>query len=188
VPFGHLGDGNIHYNISQPPGMDKARLPGRWEEVNAAVHEIVLDLGGSISAEHGIGRMKRDLLPMPRNCSRARSDAQDQGDASIRTAFSIPGSLSRFGTGDRNWDAIDDYIAEKPCSMTTRRSRRLWRRKRSGRPAADPCGAAARQAADDARRDRWARARSWRSARSAATAPFGSRGAWPMAARLSHSS
>jgi FAD/FMN-containing dehydrogenase len=63
VPFGHLGDGNIHYNVSQPVGMDKDVFLANWEALNAAVHEIVLDLGGSISAEHGIGRMKRDLLP-----------------------------------------------------------------------------------------------------------------------------
>jgi FAD/FMN-containing dehydrogenase len=63
VPFGHLGDGNIHYNVSQPIGMDKDVFLSNWEALNAAVHEIVLDLGGSISAEHGIGRMKRDLLP-----------------------------------------------------------------------------------------------------------------------------
>jgi FAD/FMN-containing dehydrogenase len=63
VPFGHLGDGNIHYNVSQPPGMDRAIFLSYWEALNAAVHEIVLDLGGSISAEHGIGRLKRELLP-----------------------------------------------------------------------------------------------------------------------------
>jgi FAD/FMN-containing dehydrogenase len=63
VPFGHLGDGNIHYNVTQPPGMDRAIFLSYWETLNAAVHEIVLDLGGSISAEHGIGRLKRDLLP-----------------------------------------------------------------------------------------------------------------------------
>jgi FAD/FMN-containing dehydrogenase len=63
VPFGHLGDGNIHYNVSQPPGMDRAIFLSFWETLNAAVHEIVLDLAGSISAEHGIGRLKRDLLP-----------------------------------------------------------------------------------------------------------------------------
>ena len=63
VPFGHLGDCNIHYNVSQPPGMERAVFLANWEALNAAVHEIVLDLGGSISAEHGIGRLKRDLLP-----------------------------------------------------------------------------------------------------------------------------
>ena len=63
VPFGHLGDGNIHYNVSQPPAMDRTIFLSNWETLNAAVHEIVLDLGGSISAEHGIGRLKRELLP-----------------------------------------------------------------------------------------------------------------------------
>ena len=63
VPFGHLGDGNIHYNVSQPIGGDTADFMGRWHEVNAVVFEIVLRMGGSISAEHGIGVLKRDTLP-----------------------------------------------------------------------------------------------------------------------------
>ena len=63
VPFGHLGDGNIHYNVSQPIGADKASFLARWHEVNTAVFDIVLRLGGSISAEHGIGALKRDDLP-----------------------------------------------------------------------------------------------------------------------------
>ncbi len=60
--FGHMGDGNIHYNISQPIGADKAEFIGRWREVNAIVHQLVLSCGGSISAEHGIGQLKRDEL------------------------------------------------------------------------------------------------------------------------------
>ncbi|MCO5130980.1 MAG: FAD-binding oxidoreductase [Xanthobacteraceae bacterium] len=63
VPFGHLGDGNIHYNVSQPVGGDKEAFLARWHDVNAVVFEIVLRMGGSISAEHGIGVMKRDELP-----------------------------------------------------------------------------------------------------------------------------
>ncbi len=63
VPFGHFGDGNIHFNISQPLGMDREAFLARWEEVAAVVHGIVAKMGGSISAEHGIGVMKRDLLP-----------------------------------------------------------------------------------------------------------------------------
>ena len=63
VPFGHLGDGNIHFNVSQPVGADKAAYLARWSEMNEAVHAIVTELKGSISAEHGIGRLKRDLLP-----------------------------------------------------------------------------------------------------------------------------
>src|ERR1700739_1171978 len=54
VPFGHLGDGNIHYNVSQPVGADPADFLARWHEVNAVVFDIVLRMGGSISAEHGI--------------------------------------------------------------------------------------------------------------------------------------
>ena len=63
VPFGHLGDGNIHYNVSQPIGANTADFMNRWHEVNAVVFEIVLRMGGSISAEHGIGVLKRDELP-----------------------------------------------------------------------------------------------------------------------------
>jgi D-lactate dehydrogenase (cytochrome) len=62
VPFGHLGDGNIHYNVSQPIGADAEKFLARWHEVNALVFEIVLRMGGSISAEHGIGVLKRDEL------------------------------------------------------------------------------------------------------------------------------
>jgi FAD/FMN-containing dehydrogenase len=62
-PFGHLGDGNVHFNVSQPVGADAKAFIARWAEVNDVVHAVVARLGGSISAEHGIGYMKRDLLP-----------------------------------------------------------------------------------------------------------------------------
>ncbi|MDZ4791694.1 MAG: FAD-binding oxidoreductase [Hyphomicrobiales bacterium] len=62
VPFGHFGDGNIHFNISQPVGADKAAFLALWDEISEAVHGMVKTMGGSISAEHGVGRMKRDLL------------------------------------------------------------------------------------------------------------------------------
>ena len=58
VPFGHVGDGNIHFNISQPAGADTQAFLANWAEVNRAVHDIVVALDGSISAEHGIGRLK----------------------------------------------------------------------------------------------------------------------------------
>lgn len=63
LPFGHLGDGNIHYNVTQPEGADKERFLARWDEVSTVVFEVIKELGGSISAEHGIGVMKRDILP-----------------------------------------------------------------------------------------------------------------------------
>lgn len=62
VPFGHLGDGNVHYNVSQPVGMDRARYLELWELMSSRIHDLVTAMGGSISAEHGIGRMKRAEL------------------------------------------------------------------------------------------------------------------------------
>jgi D-lactate dehydrogenase (cytochrome) len=62
VPFGHLGDGNVHFNLSQPIGADKQQFLARWEEMNRIVHDIVVDMQGSISAEHGIGRLKKGEL------------------------------------------------------------------------------------------------------------------------------
>ena len=63
LPFGHVGDGNIHYNISQPVGADKAEFLKRWDDMNDAIYKIVLKYGGSVSAEHGVGIVKRDYLP-----------------------------------------------------------------------------------------------------------------------------
>ncbi|MEC9341412.1 MAG: FAD-linked oxidase C-terminal domain-containing protein, partial [Pseudomonadota bacterium] len=61
-PFGHLGDGNIHFNLTRPEGMDNAAFLAPWGRFNALIHDIVADLGGSISAEHGIGQLKVDEL------------------------------------------------------------------------------------------------------------------------------
>lgn len=62
VCFGHMGDGNLHYNVSQPVGTNPAAYLSRYREMNKAVHDVVRDLDGSISAEHGIGQLKRDEL------------------------------------------------------------------------------------------------------------------------------
>ncbi len=63
LPFGHVGDGNIHYNVSQPVGADKAEFLRRWDDMNEAIYAVVLKYGGSVSAEHGVGIVKRDYLP-----------------------------------------------------------------------------------------------------------------------------
>ncbi len=60
VPFGHVGDGNLHFNFSQPAGMEQDAYLARWDEVSRVVHAIVVAHGGSISAEHGIGVAKRE--------------------------------------------------------------------------------------------------------------------------------
>jgi len=62
VAFGHIGDGNIHFNLTQPAGADKQAFLGEWQRMNVIVHDIVAAMGGSISAEHGIGRLKTDEL------------------------------------------------------------------------------------------------------------------------------
>lgn len=63
VCFGHLGDGNLHYNQSRPVKGENSAFIERTAEVNRIVHDLAAELGGSISAEHGIGQLKRDILP-----------------------------------------------------------------------------------------------------------------------------
>jgi D-lactate dehydrogenase (cytochrome) len=57
-----MGDGNIHFNFSQPVGADGKAFMAGAEPIHAAIYEIIARLGGSISAEHGIGQLKADLL------------------------------------------------------------------------------------------------------------------------------
>ena len=86
--FGHLGDCNIHYNISQPEGADKQSFMDRQPEVNALVNALVVSYGGSISAEHGIGRIKRDLL------ARTKSETEMQMMASIKDVLDPKGIMN----------------------------------------------------------------------------------------------
>lgn len=62
-PFGHIGDGNLHFNLTQPVGMEKATFLRAWHQLNEIVHGLVHAHGGSIAAEHGVGLFKRDELP-----------------------------------------------------------------------------------------------------------------------------
>jgi FAD/FMN-containing dehydrogenase len=59
VVFGHLGDGNIHFNLSQPVGMDRLAYLAEWDRLERLVSDIAVELDGSFSAEHGIGELKR---------------------------------------------------------------------------------------------------------------------------------
>jgi FAD/FMN-containing dehydrogenase len=63
MAFGHMGDGNMHFNVTQPTGMDKKIYLECWNEMNKVVFDVVLKFGGSISAEHGIGRLKKHHMP-----------------------------------------------------------------------------------------------------------------------------
>ena len=73
VGFGHLGDGNLHFNFNSPADGDDTAFLAKWDAVQQCVHDIVKDFGGSISAEHGIGAMK--VAALPRYKSHAELDA-----------------------------------------------------------------------------------------------------------------
>ncbi len=88
VPFGHIGDGNIHYNISQPVGADAGEFLARWDEVSAAVFDLVQQLGGSISAEHGIGRLKREMM------AKIKSPAEIEMMKGLKRLFDPKGILN----------------------------------------------------------------------------------------------
>jgi FAD/FMN-containing dehydrogenase len=81
LPFGHIGDGNIHFNLTQPEGADADAFLARWDEVRDTVYDIVMDLNGSISAEHGIGRA--NLEPNLRTKSEVEIDLMRKVKAAL---------------------------------------------------------------------------------------------------------
>jgi FAD/FMN-containing dehydrogenase len=87
VTFGHMGDGNLHFNFNAPAGGD-AGLLAHWDEMQLTVHDIVKSYDGSISAEHGIGNTKRDLLP------RYKSHEELDAMRALKQAFDPRGILN----------------------------------------------------------------------------------------------
>lgn len=81
VTFGHLGDGNLHYNVSAPEGEQNDAFIARQADVNRVVHDSVHQFGGSISAEHGLGALKRDEI------RRYKSDVEIKLMQSVKQAF-----------------------------------------------------------------------------------------------------
>lgn len=67
VAFGHIGDGNVHYDVAPPEGAGKHALDDQRPEIEAAVYDVIGEFDGSISAEHGIGRHRRDTLAKRKN-------------------------------------------------------------------------------------------------------------------------
>ena len=76
--FGHLGDGNLHYNVFPPQGRSRKLYESLREPVKRAVHDLVHALGGSVGAEHGVGRLKVADLAALRRPGEGRGDARDQ--------------------------------------------------------------------------------------------------------------
>lgn len=58
VSFGHVGDGNVHFNLTQPVGMERDAFMDKWNEFNKIVHDLAMSMEGSFSAEHGVGQLK----------------------------------------------------------------------------------------------------------------------------------
>lgn len=81
VTFGHLGDGNLHYNVSAPEGASDVEIIKQQDAINRVVHDSVHRFGGSISAEHGLGMLKRDEI------RRYKSDAEIQLMCAIKRAL-----------------------------------------------------------------------------------------------------
>ncbi len=88
VTFGHLGDGNIHYNFSPPENGDQAQFMMQQEDINQLVHDLVIAHGGTISAEHGLG-MLRHL-----EADRYRSDVERRLQQAIKSALDPAGLLN----------------------------------------------------------------------------------------------
>jgi FAD/FMN-containing dehydrogenase len=88
LAFGHLGDGNIHYNLIRPKNMESKEFLGFTEQINAAIHELVDRLGGSISAEHGLGQLKREEV------RRFKSDVEMEMMETLKAAFDPKGILN----------------------------------------------------------------------------------------------
>jgi FAD/FMN-containing dehydrogenase len=63
VPFGHLGDGNIHFNLEQPEGADPGAFLAHDQQIMDTVNEVVREFDGSFSAEHGVGQLKPHMMP-----------------------------------------------------------------------------------------------------------------------------
>ncbi|MEZ5788422.1 MAG: FAD-binding oxidoreductase [Xanthobacteraceae bacterium] len=90
VPFGHVGDGNIHFNVLPPPAMSAEAFSSRHGELARAIESVALSLGGTVSAEHGIGLLKRQAL------ARMKSPAALDAMRALKQAFD-PGNILNPG-------------------------------------------------------------------------------------------
>jgi FAD/FMN-containing dehydrogenase len=88
VCFGHIGDGNLHYNQSRPDAQSNAEFIARTGAVNRIVHDLVHELGGSISAEHGLGQLKREEV------LRYKSDTEMEMMRAVKQALDPRGLMN----------------------------------------------------------------------------------------------
>lgn len=88
MTFGHIGDGNLHYNLTQPKDMDRDEFMAKWHDVTDPLNDLVHELGGSFSAEHGVGKLKREELV------RFSSPVEMDMMRKVKTAFDPKGLMN----------------------------------------------------------------------------------------------
>jgi FAD/FMN-containing dehydrogenase len=88
IPFGHAGDGNLHFNFASPKGMSEDDFLAHQGAISGLVHDLVNGMGGSIAAEHGIGRAKRDEL------RRLKGDTHLKMLRAVKTALDPKGLMN----------------------------------------------------------------------------------------------
>jgi FAD/FMN-containing dehydrogenase len=88
VAFGHIGDGNLHYNLSKADALENREFIARAPEINRVVHDLVDLLGGSISAEHGLGQLKREEI------TRYRSEVELEMMRALKRTFDPQGRMN----------------------------------------------------------------------------------------------
>ncbi|HXP95902.1 MAG TPA: FAD-binding oxidoreductase [Telmatospirillum sp.] len=88
VPFGHVGDGSLHFNLTQPRGANREAYLAEWTRMNRIVHDIAMSMQGSVSAEHGIGRLKKSEL------ARYKSPLELELMKRIKAAFDPKGVMN----------------------------------------------------------------------------------------------
>ena len=88
APFGHIGDGNIHFNLVQPVGGNRDAFLARTHEIETGIHDIATSLEGSFSAEHGVGQLKRGEL------ARYKSDIEQEQMRRIKNALDPKGIMN----------------------------------------------------------------------------------------------
>jgi FAD/FMN-containing dehydrogenase len=122
VPFGHVGDGNLHFNFTQPVGMDKEAYLAKWEALNRVVHDIVIAHGGSISAEHGIGVLKREEARRRKSAGRAGSRTALRRIKQARTLD--PKGI--MNPGNRGRTSPNGGVSNSRCATASAGQRWRW--------------------------------------------------------------
>ena len=86
--FGHIGDGNIHFNLTRPETMDDADFLAEWDELTQRVHDVVMTYNGSFAAEHGVGQLK------PGEVSRLKDPVEQDLMRRLKSALDPAGRLN----------------------------------------------------------------------------------------------